>query len=67
MKAPRHKDDGGGGWRKKTLPLRAKSAQVIVGKADKLAPLRKRVRKRKKIQGLQGCDKRERTCEVSSS
>src|SRR6266851_8927368 len=39
-----------------------KSAQVIECTADSGAPLWKRVRNHMKTQGLQGCDKKQRSC-----
>jgi len=38
-----------------------KSAEAIEKRRDNGAPLRKRVRNRMKLQGLQGCDRREKT------
>jgi hypothetical protein len=38
-----------------------KSAEAIEKRRDNGAPLRKRVRNRMKLQGLQGCDRKEKT------
>src|SRR6266446_5946238 len=38
-----------------------KSAQTIENRRDSGAPLRKRVRNRMKLQGLQGCDSKQMT------
>ncbi len=40
-----------------------KSAEVIENRGDSWLLGHKRVRNHLKLQGLQGCDRRERTCE----
>jgi hypothetical protein len=43
-----------------------KSAETIESKRDAWGPLRKRVRNRMKLLSLQGCNRKQRTYEVSS-